>query len=308
MQPACYDDSAIAGARALRARYADDPAMATAEIADELARYVFYHIIEIVPGLETAGIWWTRSYTDTFARVAATLDFRGKRVLDIGCRDGAQSFCMEAAGATELYGIDNDFSPALVNFLVPFRDSRLQCHELNVYDLGHAGFGIFDVVACCGVVYHLQFPFWGLKQMRDACKPGGMLILETAVLEGLDDLPVVAYLTGDTSPYERSSPTFFSLAGLQQALGLLDFGDFTVRDISDGEPIAVERHFPQFHAVNPALNLLLHRVMLTCVRRAVTSDSASMSAYFEGLHRVHSSGKEHLRAGVQTVIASARRM
>jgi 2-polyprenyl-3-methyl-5-hydroxy-6-metoxy-1,4-benzoquinol methylase len=292
MRPECYDEAAIARAEALRERYTVDPDAARPEISAELARYSFYHNIEVVPGLETAGIWWSRRYTDIFARVAATLDFRGKRVLDIGCRDGAQAFCMEAGGAAEIIGVDNDFSPALVNFMAPFKGSRLQCRELNVYDLGQAGLGSFDVVNCCGVIYHLQFPIWGLKQMRDALRPGGMLILETAILEGLGDLPVLAYPTGETSPYEPTSPSFFNLAGLQHALGLLDFVGFTVRDVCGDLPLEVERHFPQYHGAHPEVKTLpVNRVVLTCTRRMAVDESYT-KAYFEGSHRLHSSGKD----------------
>ena len=292
MRPRCYDEMAISRAIMLRQRYAADPQAAVAEIASELTHYSFYHIIEVVPGLETAGISWSREYTDNFAKVASTFDFRDKRVLDIGCRDGAQALCLESAGAAEVHGIDNDFSPALLNFLIPFKQSRLQCHELNLYDLAQAELGVFDVVSCCGVIYHLQFPIWGLKQMRDALRPGGFLFLETAVLAGLGDLPVLVYPTGETSPYELTSPSFFNLAGFQHALGLLGFGKITVHLVFNRVPFEVERHFPQFHALNPTLNTLsIDRVILTCRRDDLASDSLTRS-YFEGQHSLHSTGKD----------------
>jgi tRNA (mo5U34)-methyltransferase len=42
---------------------------------------------------------------------------RGKRVIDIGCRDGMFSFEAERMGAAEVTGIDNDLSTAAVEFL-----------------------------------------------------------------------------------------------------------------------------------------------------------------------------------------------
>lgn len=290
MEPPCFDDVAVARARRLRERYAADPVATLADVKAEMTRYLFYHIIEIAPGLETPGLAWARQYLEKFARAAATLDFKGKRILDVGCRDGAQAFCMEAAGASEIFGVDNDLSPALVNFLAPFMGSRIQCRELNLYELDHAGLGTFDIVSCLGVLYHLQFPFWGLKQLRDALRPGGRLIIETGVLEGLDDLPVAAYMTGETSPYEPTSPTFFNLAGLKQALGLLEFDNFVVHHTTPPHAIDVKRHFPAFHAANPGKAIGVNRTLMSCVRATKIRESY-IRDYFEGLHRIHSTGE-----------------
>ena len=102
-----------------------------------------------------------------------TLDLSGKRVLDVGCRDGLFSFAAEKAGALEVVGIDNDLSKGAVEFLIPFFDSKVEMYELNLYDLTVERFGKFDVIMLPGVLYHLRYPFWGLKILRDLINPNG---------------------------------------------------------------------------------------------------------------------------------------
>ena len=40
-------------------------------------------------------------------------------------------------------------------------------YELNLYDLTVERFGKFDVIMLPGVLYHLRYPFWGLKIQSD---------------------------------------------------------------------------------------------------------------------------------------------
>jgi predicted RNA methylase len=66
--------------------------------------------------VRTAGHAWVDEFVDRVVAVMKLFDFKGKRVLDIGCRDGALSFAAEQLGATEVIGVDNDLSDGLINF------------------------------------------------------------------------------------------------------------------------------------------------------------------------------------------------
>src|SRR5690348_11126587 len=103
----------------------------------------------------------------------ATIDFKDRRVLDIGCRDGAFSFAAEGFGAAEVIGIDNNLSRGLTEFLVPLRRSRVRAMQHNVNELSHDHFGDFDIILFPGVLYHLRYPAWALRRIADVLRPGG---------------------------------------------------------------------------------------------------------------------------------------
>ncbi len=296
MTPKCWNEEAISRAKEIRDIYRQDSLAGAPLIRTALETYPFYHNIEVAPGIKTAGMAWTDEFVKTSCDLATGIDLKGKRVLDIGCRDGAMSLYAESRGATEIYAADNDASPGLTNFIVPFRNSIIKPIEININDLDKANLGRFDVIFCCGLVYHLQAPFWGLRQVRDALKAGGILILETAILDAFEDFPFVAYVPDRTSPYEPTSPTFFNRAGLRNALSVLGFAgpeasaEFNAIDYDAG------LHFPQFAEAFP------NRRKMRCTRfasvnrlDATFSHAASKHSYFDGVHRIHSEGRDRYK-------------
>jgi tRNA (mo5U34)-methyltransferase len=254
----------------LRVKYDSDPAAVTPEVQAALDKYVFYHNIELAPGIRTRGIPWTDLYVPPYLDVCRKFDFSGKRVLDAGCRDGAASLIAEKLGAAEVYSLDNSYSPGLVNFIIPFLHTIINPIEANLYDLEKLELGTFDIILCAGLLYHLQFPFWGLRALRDALNPGGLLILETAFIEALKDLPTLVYATGKTALYEPTSPTYFNVAGLQNALSELGFGEFEVHHtLMHGAPADASIHFP-LHAKHfgELVPVVPGRIILTCWKLA----------------------------------------
>ena len=83
---------------------------------------------------------------------ALNADLNGKRVLDVGCRDGLYSFMAERRGAADVIGIDNDLSKAAVEVLIPYFGSAVRMHEMNLYELTAARFGTFDVLIFADVL------------------------------------------------------------------------------------------------------------------------------------------------------------
>ena len=61
------------------------------------------HSIDLGDGFVTAGIWGENPF---IATALNEIDFRGKKVLDIGCWDGKHSFLAESKGANEVYATD----------------------------------------------------------------------------------------------------------------------------------------------------------------------------------------------------------
>lgn len=192
--------------------------MDDARIRAELAKYAFYHIIPVTETISTPGVADFVPIQQTVHAAMAKIDFAGKRVLDIGCRDGLFSFEAEKRGAAEIIGIDNCVSLGATEFLIPFFKSRVQMREASLYELSTYGFGPFDVIIFAGVLYHLRYPFWGLRAVSDNLVDGGWVIVETAVVADPEQAAILFCPVGQESPYEPSSCSFFNLKGLRDSL------------------------------------------------------------------------------------------
>ena len=110
-------------------------------------------------------------------------------VLDVGCGNGYHGWRMLEAGAARVIGIDP--SP---RFVVQFHAIKQSLGHLqgpwpiDVLPLGiealPADLGAFDTVFSMGVLYHRRSPMDHLRELKDALRPGGQLVLETLVIEG----------------------------------------------------------------------------------------------------------------------------
>jgi tRNA (mo5U34)-methyltransferase len=120
-------------------------------------------------------------------RLAPHVDWRGQRILDIGCGNGYYGLRMLGAGAHLVVGVDptllyvmqwlacRHFSGDLPSYVLP----------LGAEDLPEAaggGPGDFDTVVSMGVLYHRRDHLQHLRQLRSWLRPGGRLVLETLVL------------------------------------------------------------------------------------------------------------------------------
>jgi SAM-dependent methyltransferase len=191
------------------------------QVKQKIKQYRWYHSIEVAPGVFTEShVPQFQPMWDFNMRCLENIDFRGKRVLDIGCRDGMFSLFAERRGAREVIGIDNDLSNGAVEFLIPHFQSKVSMKETNLYDLSANEFGQFDLIMFFGVLYHLRYPFWGLKKIIDCLNNGGQLLIESGMLvsEALKDQELL-HCPVERSPYrEPSSCTFFNKLGLEVTL------------------------------------------------------------------------------------------
>jgi SAM-dependent methyltransferase len=198
--------------------------MEATEIRQRLDHYKFYHSIQVTEDVATPGTHGA----DPAIVSALDVDLRGKRVLDVGCRDGLYSFMAERRGAAEVIGIDNDLSKGAVEVLIPHFGSAVQMHELNLYDLTPARFGTFDVLIFADVLYHLRYPFRAFQILRELANPEAMLIVRTALYSGNEDLAMLYCPIGLESPYEPTSCTFFNRKGLTDSLSSLGWRTVSV--------------------------------------------------------------------------------
>ena len=115
-------------------------------------------------------------------------------VLDVGCGSGYHAWRMADAGAQLVLGIDPGRLffyqyQVIKHFLLP-----------NNYPFFMLPFGIqhmpknlqaFDTVFSMGVLYHRKSPFDHLLELKSCLRPGGELVLETIVIDGIEGMTLV---------------------------------------------------------------------------------------------------------------------
>ena len=250
--------------------------MTEEHLINRLADYKFYHTIQLTENIKTAGAPEHAVSQKPVLAEIQKLDFVEKRVLDVGCRDGLYSFLAEQKGAAEIVGIDHDLSQGAIELLIPFLKSKVRMHEMNLLNLKRETFGQFDVIIFAGVLYHLRYPFWSLKLLRDVMRPGGVMILETAVFYGQDNFPMLYCPTGDNSPYEATSCTFFNRKGLTETLQSLGWKVcFSSVLHPHAEGIASEEDRP-----------VVDRAVFVCEYSA-EHEGTTLENYWTGLHNLH---------------------
>jgi SAM-dependent methyltransferase len=207
------------------------------KIREAIDRYKFYHIIQLTDTIATPGNPIHVPAQNLCLKHLESLDVKDKRVLDIGCRDGLFSLKAEAMGAREVVGIDNDLSEPATQFLIPFFKSKIKMNQMNLYDLTRETFGLFDIVIFPGVLYHLRYPFWAFKIIREVMKAGGHLLIETPIWRGEPDKAMLFCPTGNEGPYSNDSTscTFFNEKGIVDTMKLMGFQAFSIEYLGDTE-------------------------------------------------------------------------
>ena len=111
------------------------------------------------------------------------LPLRGRSVLDVGCGVGhlAQFFVREGCRVVCVDGREPNVASLRQRY------PGLTAHVRDVERQPLAELGRFDVVFCYGLLYHLENPIGGLRNLASAC--GGLLLLETMVCD--HELPLV---------------------------------------------------------------------------------------------------------------------
>jgi tRNA (mo5U34)-methyltransferase len=157
------------------------------ELAREVARYRWYHTIELAPGVVTEGMFDHRPAVEKYLLPA---DLTGLRCLDVGTMDGFWAFEMERRGAHEVVAADVadvddlDWPPQWRARIEPTLDetkaqrfelvhralgSRVRRIERSVYDLD-TDLGEFDLIFCGDLLTHLKDPITAVQRLRRVCR------------------------------------------------------------------------------------------------------------------------------------------
>jgi tRNA (mo5U34)-methyltransferase len=171
----------------------------SADLAETVARYAWYHTQDLGNGVVTKGMFDHRPFLGRFPLPA---DLSGMRCLDVGTMDGFWAFEMERRGAADVVALDLEDPdkldwPVLVKPKVPNKtldESKEFRFELvrnalgshvrrvlgSVYELT-ADFGRFDLVFCGDLLLHLKDPISALEAIHSVT--GDRAIVCTPVIK-----------------------------------------------------------------------------------------------------------------------------
>ena len=153
------------------------------------------------------------------------LPLTGKRVLDAGCGVGRHTPFYTSRGCTVI-GIDGrPENITVMNERYPEVEGIVG--DLQNMDLERLG--LFDIVHCFGLLYHLESPVAALRRLANVCRE--YLILETMVCDAKKPIVVLADESLSTNQALaglgcRPSPSFVAMAldrlGFQHVYGTTD--------------------------------------------------------------------------------------
>lgn len=117
-------------------------------------------------------------------RIAKHVEWRDRRVLDVGCGNGYFGWRMLNAGARCVIGLDPFLLFVMQHEIVRRLAGDHRNHVLPLTDAClvprlHA----FDIAVSMGVLYHRTSPIDHLQMLRESLIPGGQLVLETLIVE-----------------------------------------------------------------------------------------------------------------------------
>lgn len=261
------------------------------QLRDELKKYYFFHIIKLTENLSTPGDPDAVPIQEVALRALRSLNLENKRVLDIGCRDGLFSFEAEKLGAQEVIGIDNSLSIGAVNLVIPHLKSNVKMYELNLIDLKPETFGMFDVVIFPGVLYHLRYPFWALKRVKDVLHEGGKLLLETAVFMDDNQRAMLFCPLANESPYGVTNCTFFNMKGLIDTVSSMEFVTentellYAKQDSNNGNLLDnIKSRLKSLKLVKPFVKPYINRATLVCSKQS-KSEANPLNEYWNSTYK-----------------------
>lgn len=191
--------------------------MSDIEIKAEVEKLSWYHEIDVCQGVRTKSVNRFPISWELIESGMMRMDLNGRRVLDIGTRDGKYAFAAERSGAA-VTAIDSDQSQGAL-LLKDYFGSKVEFRQQSLYELKDE---TFDVVFFFGVLYHLRYPMLGLATIAKLIPQGGLLYIESGMMDAHENMPML-YCPVRTSPYEITSCTFFNLNGLTETLWSFGF-------------------------------------------------------------------------------------
>jgi tRNA (mo5U34)-methyltransferase len=240
---------------------------------DENNDIKWFHTIDLGNGVVTPG-------TDrTFAKLKALHlpeSLAGKSFLDIGAWDGFFSFEAEKRGADRVLAVDEFVwagktwaSKAGFDAAKRILNSRVEEKLISVYEISPASVGTFDVVLFSGVLYHLEDPYLGLRNVASVTKE--LLILETHTDLEWTRRPAMAFYPDAELERDKSNWSGPNTRAVKAMLSSCGFSDITVvtKDSAFQRVVRAAKYFVKFGS-NPFATLQQRRIVVHARKKRET--------------------------------------
>jgi tRNA (mo5U34)-methyltransferase len=234
-------------------------------LLDEINRIQWFHTIDLGNGIVTPGV----DRTDAKLK---TLHFpeslAGKSFLDVGAWDGFFSFEAERRGADRVLAIDEFVWAGKAwaskdGFETARRvlNSKVEDKLISVYEISPASVGQFDVVLFSGVLYHLEHPYLGLRNVASVTKE--LLILETHTDLEWTGRPAVAFYSKGEVQGDKTTWCGPNTLAVKAMLSRCGFSDVTLvyKDSMLRRVLRAGKWFFQ-HGSNPLVTLQQRRIVI----------------------------------------------
>jgi tRNA (mo5U34)-methyltransferase len=138
-------------------------------------------------------------------------NLKDKKVADIGCNNGYYMFRMLSQNPKKIVGFDpSPLFKTQFDFINHFIKSdiiyeMLGVEHIDIYDEK------FDVIFCLGVLYHRSDPIGTLKSLKKGLEKGGVLYLDTFMIDGDEDIALTPQKTYSKIPNIYFVPTIPAL-------------------------------------------------------------------------------------------------
>ena len=175
--------------------------------AADVARYPWFHTIDLGGGVVTKGLF---DYRPVLDRYPIPDDLSGMRCADVRTMDGFWAFEMERRGAASVTAIDIA-DPALLDWPASMREdheqsidetnaerfelaktrlgSNVERVELLSYELS-SELGEFDFIFCSDLLLHLKDPFTVVENIRRVCRGSAVIANVIARFKNADHRPL----------------------------------------------------------------------------------------------------------------------
>jgi len=153
---------------------------------ETMQSHEWFHALDLGGGVQTCGRFPPgKPQNQTLFSVfdfLKDIDVRNMDCLDIGATDGLISFGFEKLGAKSVLATDRVSGDGFrtVHGLLQSRVEHLVPVEISTI-VDQLKDRQFDLIVCAGVIYHMLNPLSAIMACRALLRPGGLLIVETAM-------------------------------------------------------------------------------------------------------------------------------
>ena len=195
--------------------------MTNEDTAKLVSSIKWFHCINLPDGTITPGI--DRNH-GKLKHLHMPADMSGKTFLDIGAWDGFFSFEAERRGASRVLATDSFVWQGKVpgyskeGFLAARKllNSKVEDLDIDPLEVSPSSLGMWDIVLCAGVLYHLKHPWMLLQQAASVTRE--LLIFETCTDLRFTNKPGIALYPADELDGDHTNWCAPNLAAIRAML------------------------------------------------------------------------------------------